>query len=155
MLIEYPLTIKTYLYKYIAYYNKVEPYFIASEKNRYGLYLLTQLKSKKEAVYLSAVKQNDRLYTRLKIAISEYDQTHYGCILGLKQQLDFEKIIKDEFEERFVEYVQENMTSKKGSIHSSILKFRDRYQISEDELAFKTLQKRWERKRNRIHAIAS
>ena len=155
MLIETPLTIKTYLYKYLGYYVKVEPNFVVSDKNRFGIYIRTQLKSKKEAVFLSAPRQDDSFCTPLKIAIPEDDQAHYGYILGHKQQIAIEKIIKDEFQERFVEYVLENQTDKKGSIHPSILRFRDRYQISEDELNFKTMLKWWERKRNRIYAKAS
>ena len=38
-----------------------------------------------------------------------------------------------------------SLTGRKGELKTELLKFREKYDISEDDLPFKTLEKMWER----------
>lgn len=135
--------IKPYLKSYLAYYVKVEPYFVLSDTSRFGSFLLNSLKHKRQ------IKDSD-LKIRLEgidlmVCISEWYERNYGVIISYEHQGRFNKFLFDDFNDRMLDFVLPKLTGKKGEIRRELLNFRNKYSISEDELGFTTMKKQFER----------
>lgn len=152
MLVTYQITLKTYLYKYISYYNLTTPHFQINDKNRLGIYIRTQLLKRKTNTHVGALPFTLDNCSILKVAISTTDQKNYGIVLEEATMIDIAKIIKDEFQERMIDYIFDNR-DKNYKIYATILAYREKYGICEDELPFKTMIKWWERQRHRINGV--
>lgn len=137
------VTVKPYLKKYMAYYVKVEPAFILSDTNKFGGYLKMCLRHKRQ-IKSSDLKINIT-GTELMVQISERYERNYGLHIPKEHQCSFNKFLFDDFNDRMYEFVNPNLTGKKGEIRQQLLKFREKYSISEDELGFTTLKKQYER----------
>jgi len=137
------VTVKPFLKTYLAHYVKVEPYFVLSDTNRFGSFLLNSLKPKKQ------IKKSDlkiRLEgVELTVCISEWYERNYGVIISFEHQGRFNKFLFDDFNDRMLDFVLPKLTGKKGEIRRELLNFREKYSISEDELGFTTLKKQFER----------
>lgn len=137
------VTIKPYLKTYLSYYVTVEPYLVLSDTNRFGSFLLNSLKHKKQ------IKKSD-LKIRLEgvdlvVSISEWYERNYGVIISYEHQGRFNNFLFDDFTDRMLDFVLPKLTGKKGEIRKELLKFREKYSISEDELGFTTMKKQFER----------
>ena len=139
----------------MAYYFPVDPYFELTEKNRFGNYLISCLRPKtqiqKEA-FDYHISDNS---VKLKVSIPEHYERNFGIIISKRHQLRFNQFLLDDFHERMVEYVYPQLTGRKGEIRMALLNFRAKFQISEDELGYKTLEKMYERERHRANAWQS
>lgn len=127
----------------MAYYVPVEPAFIISDTNKFGGFLLNSLRHKK------FVKKSDLSFSIdgviLSVSISERYERIYGVFISKQHQARFNKFLFDDFNDRMIDFVRPNLTGKKGDIRKELLKFREKYLISEDELPFTTLKKQYER----------
>ncbi|WP_231424006.1 hypothetical protein [Pedobacter sp. Leaf250] len=127
----------------MAHYVRVEPYFILSDTNRFGGFLVNSLKHKRH------IKENDLIINltgeTLTVSIGEYYERNYGILISKTHQARFNKFLFDDFNDRMFDYVLPRLTGKKGDIRKALLSFRDKYSISEDELGFTTLKKQYER----------
>jgi len=137
------VTVKPYLKTYLAHYVKVEPYFVLSDTSRFGSFLLNSLKHKRD------IRPSD-LKIKIEgvcliVSISEWYERNYGVIIPKEHQARFNKFLFDDFNDRMLDFVLPKLTGKKGEIRRELLKFRDKYSISEDELGFTTLKKQFER----------
>ena len=141
------ITVKTYLLKYLNYYHSTDP-FLLSEKNRFGTFILNTLRF--------SVVQRRKQYriqgvtSKMKIEIKEHYERSYGINISPWHQYQFNTLLQDDFHDRMLDFVKYRYTGKKGDIKKALLEFVDKYDISEDELPFKTLEKMYERKRHRI-----
>lgn len=153
----YAIAIKPFLKRYLSYYYKVEPYFELSEKNRYGSYLISCLRHKKDIALMKEpfdyhISESPE---SLRISIPEHYERNFGLIITKRNQFRFNQFLLDDFHERLVEYIYPQLTGRKGEIRMAILNYRIKYAISEDELPYKTLEKMYERERHRATAYKS
>lgn len=143
MIFLHRVTIKPYLLKYMAHYVKIEPHFRVSEKNRFGAFLINSLRHKSQLFkhdHKSAVTG-----VPLLVGIPEIYELQYGIIISEKHQYRFNNFLFNEFTDRMLDYVVPKLTGKKGDVKRELLNFRASFDICEDELPYKTLEKQWER----------
>lgn len=141
------VTVKSFLLKYLSYYHPTDP-FVLSEKNRFGTFILNTLR-------FHNIERGKRYVTlgntaKMKIDIKEHYVNSYGVNISAWHQYQFNNLLMDDFHDRMLDFVKYRHTGKKGDIKKALLLFIEKYEISEDELPFKTLEKMWERKSKRI-----
>ena len=81
----------------------------------------------------------------LNVVIPEYYERNYGIYISKKHQYRFNTFLLDEFNDRMLDFVTPNLKGHKGDMRKHLLAFRDYYNISEDDLPYKTLEKQWQR----------
>ena len=138
----------------MAHYVKIDPHFVLTEKNRFGIFLINSLRHKKEQEDLPHNYSIPNT-VKLKIAIPEHYERNMGFIISERHQYRFNNYLYEEFVERMIERIIENNTGAKGDIRKNLLLFREKYQISEDELGYKTMEKIWERKNKTVKLCKS
>jgi hypothetical protein len=145
MIFVLPVAIKPFLRNYLSHYCEIEPTLTVSHKNRYTSFLINCLKPKTQIV------AEDKKYTlgsnpnRLMLAIPEHYERNYGINIGIRQQYWFNQFLQEDFIHQMLTTIAPSLTGRKGELKAELLKFREKYDISEDDLPFKTLEKMWER----------
>lgn len=149
MLLLDEISIQGYLKKYLAYYHPITP-FVLTEKNRFGSLLISNLRFRKRADTEKLPRGYNRyLNTVLEIGIPEHYWIGYGQLITARGVQRFNHFLLDEFQDRLVEFVYPGL-KRKGDLNIMLLTFREKFDISEDELPLKTLQKMWEREKHRL-----
>ncbi|MBC8053763.1 MAG: hypothetical protein H7Y13_11930 [Sphingobacteriaceae bacterium] len=143
-----PVALQPYLKKYLAYHYSVDP-FILTEKNRYGAFLINSLRHKTKAEPEQLGMNMRYLTCKMEVELSEFYWRNFGNVIPTKCQYRFNNFLLDEFQEKMVEFVQPRL-QRKGDLNMRLLTFREKFSILEDELPIKTMQKAWEREKNRI-----
>ena len=150
MVFVHPLAIKPFLKCYMAYYCEIEPVFVITQNNRFASFLVNSLRHKtgleiptKEYAIASSVD-------RIMIMIPEHYSHNYGINISFKHQFWFNKFLQDDFIDKMLATISPNLTGKKGDIRKALFKFRDKYNITEDDLPIRSLEKMWERNRERV-----
>jgi len=149
MIFVLPVSIKPFLRNYLAHYCDIEPHLLLSYKNRYSSFLITCLKQKTQ------IFVEDKKYTlgdnlvQLMVSVPEHYERNYGINIGVKHQYWFNKFVQEDFIHQMLTTITPSLTGRKGELKAQLLKFRERYNITEDDLPFKTLEKMWER--NKVH----
>ncbi|MGY4385661.1 hypothetical protein ACVWYN_002707 [Pedobacter sp. UYP24] len=150
MIFVLPVSIKPFLRSYLAHYCEIEPHLTVSHKNRYTSFLINCLKHKTQIV------AEDKKYTlgvrplKLMLSIPEHYERNYGINIGIRQQYWFNQFLQEDFIHQMLTAVSPSLTGRKGELKAQLIKFRERYDISEDDLPFKTLEKMWERNKFRM-----
>ena len=143
MIFIHPILIKPYLKKYMGHYVCIDPTFRLSEKDRFGSFLINSLRHKTE------INKTDLkckiLGESLSVSIPGYIEQRYGVHISPKHQFRFNNFLLDEFNDRMLDFVVPRLQGKKGDVKKALLEFRAIYGIDEDMLAYKTLEKQWER----------
>jgi len=152
-----PVAIKPYIKKFIGKEYQVEP-FVLSTNNLYGIFLFNCLQ-KPSPKLIRSIDDVDSMPVSvyndtLKVMISENYWNKYGCIISPQKQYHFNKFVAYQFNEEFYKYVK-NRIGSKGSINKAIITFRDNYDISEDELSFKTIQRAFQRRNQSVNTSLS
>lgn len=151
MIFQHPVAIKPYLKNYLARYCKIDPVLVISNKNRFASYLLVALRHKTVLPGLDSRDYNlDACSEKILVSIPELYERNFGIIIGAKQQYWFNKFIQEDFQDRMLTYVVPKLTGKKNEIKPALMKFREMYNITEDDLPIRTMEKMWERNRERI-----
>lgn len=148
--------IRGYLKKYLASYHPVDP-FMLTEKNRFGTLLISNLRFKTKAEKEILERPNIHkhyLNAILEIGIPEHYWVGYGPVITSIGQHRFNNQLLDEFQDRLVEFVLPGL-KRKGDLNMMLLTFREKFDIIEDELSLKTLQKIWEREKYRASRCKS
>lgn len=151
MQLEIRVAVKPYVKKFIGASYAVDP-FVLTTNNMYGIFLFHSLEKPKLTIAedTPAIDEDEKLdesiyYGNLPVLISENFWNKKGCIIPAGKQYHFNKFVTYQFHEEFYKYVQ-NRLGPKGSRNSAIKKFLQLYDISEDELSFKTIQRAYERR---------
>jgi hypothetical protein len=145
----HPVAIKPFLKRYLAYHCLVNPQFELTEKNRFGSYLINCLRFKTQVDPETLEYSLGGTPVTMYVSIPEYYERNFGIIISKRHQMRFNKFLLDEFHDRLVSYVHPQLTGRKGEIKMALLNFRLKYDISEDDLPYKTLEKMYERERYR------
>lgn len=151
MVFFHPVAIKPFLKNYMAHYCEIEPSFLITQNNRFASYLVNCLRHKTSLETMTKKYQIAENLDKLMIQIPEYYSTHHGINISFKHQYWFNKFLQDDFQEKMLTTIVPHLTGKKGEIKKALFKFREKYNITEDDLPFKTIEKMWERNRNRLH----
>lgn len=146
------ILVKSYLLKYLSYYHPTKP-FVLSEKNRYGLFILNSLKHT-EVIRTNRYTVQGRTEP-MKISIKEHYERSFGINISAWHQYQFNALLLDEFHDRMLDFVSYRLTGRKGEIKAALHEFCDKYNISEDDLPFKTIEKMWERENYKINGLLS
>lgn len=150
MQLEIRVAVKPYVKKFIGASYAVNP-FVLTTNNMYGIFLFHSLEKPRLTVTTRAdIRPEETMdpaiyYEQLPVLISENFWNKKGCIIPADKQYHFNKFVSYQFYEEFYKYVQ-NRLGPKGSINQAILNFREVYDISEDELSFKTIQRAFQRR---------
>lgn len=146
-----PVAVKPYVKKYIGSLYPVEP-FVMSKNNEFGIYLINCLE-KPTLKKINRAKQEDidrKVYSEiLNVYVSENYWSKKGGFILPERQQDFNKFVGYLFHNQFYAYVKMRI-GKKGSINDAILEFRDSFDICEDELSFKTIQRAFQRRNETV-----
>lgn len=142
MIFEQTILVKSYLLKFLSKSIPTDP-FNLTEKNRYGIFIINMLRH-------SEVVRTNRYFIqgkteKMRIRIKEHYERSYGINISAWHQYQFNNMLLDEFHDRMIDYVISRYTGKKGDIKNALHGFCDHYDISEDDLPFRTLVKMWER----------
>ena len=151
MILIYPIIIKPYILKYVASYNKILPYFTLTDKSKIAFVLISSLQRKGKFIDCPPDKP-DASFANLQIAVPWKYQNKFGSFISYENQLRFNEHMRKDFKEKMCDYVLHHKTPTHGNILKSLLNFRDKYGITEDELQFKTMQKWWEREGQKFSA---
>lgn len=141
------ISVKSYLLKYLSYYHDTDP-FILTEKNRFGIFILNSLRF---TPIVRGNKYTIQGHTKtMRVKIKEHYERSFGINISDWHQYQFNALLLDEFHEKMLEYVKDRYSGKKGDIKSALKEFCTKYDITEDDLPFRTLEKMWEREKYRI-----
>lgn len=147
------IAIKPYLKKYLAKDFPVEP-FVIDRMNAYSLFLYNCLESYRQlSAEVEKPYQIDKKIFRseLKTAIGEMYWNTKGDSISEANQFFFNKFVSYNFNEELYRYLRMRITTK-GSLNKAIFGFLEYYELSEDDLALKTVQKIYERRHKRLSA---
>jgi hypothetical protein len=158
--IEIDIAVHPAVKKYIAWHHDISP-FVVSRNNYFGIFLqnsLVRFKNKPGRPDLEAKSKlkpllNPEIYSdKLTLQISEDLWRRQGCFIHPKKQYDFNRMV-EMIIERDMYFFMDVKTGIKGDrIYQSFYDFRDRFDLSEDDLSLKNMEKRYERYRKRLSA---
>lgn len=135
----------------MARYCQIDPVLVITSKNRFASYLLVSLRHK---VVLPGLDERDYNLgdktEKILVSIPELYERNFGVIISDKHQYWFNKFVQEDFQDKMLSFVVPKLTGKKNEIKPALLKFRELYNITEDELSIRTMEKMWERSRDRI-----
>lgn len=152
---EYTITVKipirSYLKKFIAGSNSVEPFKISVKRCHFSAILLEPLQKEKiKLPEVEKIRWNEEL-------LCSFDSE---TLKEKKFWISFEAInlidfrLKALFDQSLIDFI--NINHKRGTtIEDNILKFLEYYQISEDDLSVETAQKMYYRARYPQHVISA
>lgn len=144
MILFYPILVKPYLVKYIQFYNPVDEYFKLTDRSKIASVLISYLERKRKYIYIKP-ENIDPSLVPFKIAVPWLYQNKFGCYISYDNQMRFNDYLRKDFQEKMCEYVLNRKKPNQPNIYKSLLSFREKFDITEDELKFKTMQKWWER----------
>src|SRR5690606_37183849 len=101
------ISVKSYLLKYLSYYQPTKP-FVLNEKNRYVLFILNSLKHT-EVIRTNRYTVQGRTEP-MKIAIKEHYERSFGINISAWHQYQFNALLLDEFHDRMLDFVSYRLT---------------------------------------------
>lgn len=138
--IEVKIPIKKYLKKFIAKTHETEPFVISTGKCHFSALIMDPIKKDYHKTFL---KPDGSDYTDLSVMIPLNERkftVDKETILRINQRL------KSMFDQQLFDMVS-IYNQKKGNIFDGIQEFVDYYNISEDDLKFETIVKKYYRAR--------
>jgi hypothetical protein len=147
------VAVRPFLKKYLGKHYEVEP-FVVSTENAYGMLLYYSLERPLRLVTDEPEKVviDKNLYCdTLNVKIGENYWNHRGNTISEQSQLHFNKFVLHNFNEEFYKYVKHRI-GPKGSINNAIRNFLEMYDISEDDLSFRTIQRAFQRRNAKVKA---
>jgi len=151
MILVLPVAIKPHLKSYLANKCAIEPHLVLSHKNKYSSFLLNSLRSK--SLMLTDAENRYKIGDKpdkIMVSIPEFYEKNFGITISIAHQYWFNKFLQEDFIDQMMFCIGPWVTGKKGEIKPRLLAFREKYDITEDDLPFKTLEKMWERNRHRL-----
>ena len=115
-----------------------------TDKSKIGSVLISYLKQKRN-YFCNGPEGDQSVFTTMKVAVPWAYQKNFGSFINYESQMRFNGYLRKDFIEKMCDYVSNNQMPEHSNIYKSILVFREKYGICEDDLAFKTMQKWWER----------
>jgi hypothetical protein len=146
------IAIKPYLKKYLANDFDVEP-LVVGKTNQYTLFLFNSLRSPEYLNLSRTYKALDpQVYSdTLKCMVCEDYWNRHGSVISEEHQFLFNKFVQYNFCEEFYRFTRMRI-GKKGSLNEALREFLNFYDLCEDDLPFKTIQKMYERRNARLSA---
>lgn len=128
---------------------------VLSRTNPYGIFLSACLvrligpqKTKDGIDKFSLIGIDTLKYPEIiKVKISEDVWRRKGWYIHPLKQADFNKFIEKIFYDEFHYYVDVHTQDKKEQIYSTFMKFREKYDLTEEEFAVKTMEQNYLRYR--------
>lgn len=138
--------------KYIAAKHCVDP-FVLSRTNPFGLFLYNCLSRLKTRPSITIPELKPDIYTeQLDVLVSDDLWARRGWYIHPKKQYDFNRLVEMMIDQDFQFYVKVKTGIVGHTMYSSFLNFRDEFGMTEDDLAMKTMEKRYQRHRERLSA---
>jgi hypothetical protein len=147
MKIEIRIAVKPVIKKYLSFKVQTDP-LILSKTHAYGIFLyhcLVRISDKNRPAYVEVdtIKYPDSI----QVMISEDMWRRKGWYIHSQKQADFNKFVAKLIDEEFHYYMDIQTQDNKQKIYSSFLKFREKYDFTEDDMPIKTMEKNYERYR--------
>jgi hypothetical protein len=151
------VAVRPFIKKYLAGLNYATDPFVLSTTNKYGLFVYHCLEKPRLKV-LDEIEEHPldkRIYSDvLRITVSEKYWEERGPIMSVQSEWHFNKFVLQDFNDEFYNYVR-NRIGPKGTINKAIRSFLDMYDISEDDLSFKTIQRAFQRRNAAVKTAKS
>jgi len=147
MKIEITIAVKPVIKKYLSLKVNTTP-LILSKTHAYGIFLyhcLVRISDKNRPAY-SAV-DTEKYPDSIKVVISEDMWRRKGWYIHSQKQADFNKFVAKMLDEEFHYYMDIQTQDNHQKIYTSFLKFREKYDFTEDDMPIKTMEKNYERYR--------
>lgn len=151
MNIEIKIAVKPIVKKYLAGKVKTDP-MILSKTNPYGIFLincLVRLSGKARACLVGV--DIEKYPEILKVVISEDMWQRIGWYLHPKKQVDFNNLIAKMLDDEFHYYMDIQTQELNQKIYPSFLRFREKFDFTEDDLPIKTMEKNYQRYRTALN----
>jgi len=150
MTIEIKIAVKPVIKKYLAAKVKTDP-MILSKTNAYGIFLyncLVRITSSKVKLCLRDNGVDIDKYTEvINVKISEDMWRRVGWYVHPLKQADFNKFIAKMLDDEFHYFMDVQIQEMSHKIYPSFLKFREKFDFTEDDMPIKTMEKNYERYR--------
>ncbi|MNS86552.1 hypothetical protein D3C72_1204600 [compost metagenome] len=144
------IAVKPQVKKYITYKHNTSP-FVLTKNNKYGMFLRKCIVRLNDHKKESTVKLDSIVYSEeLCIRISEDMWRRIGNYIHPQNQIDFNSFVEMDLQDEFFKHC-DNAIYNKIQIKRSIYDFLDKYDITEDELPFKTMEKQYYREKKKIN----
>lgn len=150
MNIEIKIAVKPVVKKYLAGKVKTDPMAL-SKTNPYGIFLyncLVRLNGKVRACLVGV--DTDKYPSVLKVKISEDMWQRKGWYLHPQKQVDFNNLIIKMLDDEFHYYMDVQTQLLGHKIYTSFLRFREKFDFTEDDMPIKTMEKNYERYRKSV-----
>lgn len=141
------IPIKSYLKKYLRHDIPVDPYTLSTE-DFFGDWLLPHLK--KQHTPGETVTQPEQYNDSLLVVIPSYYALHNEFIIGPKRVLRMNEWVEKLLNREVNRYLEKIRELPRQQLKTHTLDFLAQYGIEEDELAFETVKKRYQRWRQRL-----
>ncbi len=152
---EYTITVKipirSYLKKFIAGSNNVEPFKVSNKRCHFSAIILEPLQKEKVKVpEVEKIRWNDELICTFDTETLK--EKKFWISIEAMNSIDFR--LKSVFDQALCDFISIN--HKRGTtIEDNIEMFLDFYEISEDDLSVETAQKMYYRARYPQHSISA
>ncbi len=147
MKIQITIAVKPVIKKYLSSKVKTDP-LILSKTHAYGIFLyhcLVRISDKNRPAY--AEVDIEKYPESIKVVISEDMWRRKGWYIHSQKQADFNKFVAKILDEEFHYYMDIQTQDNHQKIYTSFLKFREKYDFTEDDMPIKTMEKNYERYR--------
>ncbi|MBB2149159.1 hypothetical protein [Pedobacter gandavensis] len=152
MNIEIKIAVKPIVKKYLSAKVKTDP-MILSKTNTYGIFLYNCLVRISGKVRACLVGVDTEKYPEiLKVVISEDMWQRRGWYLHPQKQTDFNNLITKMLDNEFHYYMDIQTQELNQKIYPSFLRFREKFDFTEDDLPIKTMEKNYQRYRTSLSA---
>lgn len=159
MTIEIKIAVKPIIKKYLSFKIKTDP-MVLSRTNAYGIFLsgclvrlITPEKTKGGMNKFSLLGIDTVKYPEvLKVVISEDVWRRKGWYVHPLKQADFNKFIEKILMDEFHYYVDVHTMDRGEQIYSTFLKFRKKFDFTEEDFPIKTMEQNYLRYRITLNA---
>ncbi len=152
MIVEIPILVTEVNKYYLASKFDVDP-FILTKKNIFGIFLLNSL-CKKKNLPINNHKMDIAKYDHsITVQITERAFKNSGYCVPNKTLIDFNNMVRFIFLDEFHAYMDFHVTYNRSQIRQCIIDFMRKCNLHEDIIGIRTLEKDYERYRDRQNEI--
>lgn len=137
------LPIRGYLKKFIAHSHEIYPLRVSTGRNNHitdYIYTILSTNNVEAGVSVKNKQINDTIDLEIPWALHQTGKYHFSY----KHVIRIDRFVKSLFDNRLYDYLDESR-DKRGDIKALILKFMDKYDLSEADITFENLKKNYYR----------
>jgi hypothetical protein len=158
MYIEIKIAVQPLVKAYLKKNYNIEP-FDLKQDNQYGIFLHNCLSPVKKVLTLKRspiLDINTEKYTEvLTLRLSERAWRRQGSFISAEKQRGFNKMVLLDLSEKLYLYVDSRTCSGQVTLTQAFLEFREKFDLQEENLTLKSMEKKYERYRSDLNNCKS